>query len=240
MQLWWVWAVHLKTQGFPYRNLEFRPRGEGGKVWNTRPQPTLEKSAGAEPPLLLTLDRLVAHSLTGVPSRLTVMISPAPMAICSRPLLPGGDAGMTKVSPGLPGWTGRQASQEGKRRTVGSPPSLGLQGGWRRAVREERGARPKPGSPASLFRRWASHTVSPAALEAEPGATGLKEAAPRFPAGRPLGALPRPEVASPPLPHAKAWRGSGGPARWAVEEGTEQLRGPSPRLRGGGGRAGGG
>lgn len=143
----------------------------------------------------------------------------------------GGDAARTRdLTACWGGQVGRQLREAGGRR-----------GGRRRGQgcgrgRGARTASQPPGAEAwlpSFPRREVGEpgSVSWAALETEPGASGLKAAAPRFPAGRPLGALPRPEVISPPLPHAKAWCGSDGPAsprRYGSRQLSQALQEPKP------------
>lgn len=124
---------------------------------------------------------------------------------------------------------------------------LRARGGWRPSVGRElrpqagphTGLEAEPGSPARLFGRWARQTPFMAAPQAEPGASELKAAAPRFAAGLPPGAPPR---AGSHLAAASAREGvvrGGRSARWAVA-GTEQSQGPSLPRRGRGGRGGGG
>lgn len=149
---------------------------------------------------------------------------------------------------GLQGPAGRAALEEGRAAAKGLRAGIGARLGSTSLGRELRAqARPRtsleaearmPSSPPREV--GAARSVSWAASEAEPGASELKAAASRFAAGRPDSAPPEPEVTLPALPHAKAWCRAPCPARWAAEEGAEQLQGLSLKRRGRGGRGGGG
>ncbi|XP_025872898.1 ADP-ribosylation factor-like protein 6-interacting protein 4 isoform X2 [Vulpes vulpes] len=145
------------------------------------------------------------------------------------------------AEPRLPLWTGPWGTHHGGPRpgSMGGGGAAGARGGrpaTRAGCGRGRGRGSQPGSPASLFGRCASQTP----FLGLPGRRnpGLQDSRRRHLASQPDGpaaALSRPEVTSPPLPHGKARGGSQGPARWAAEEETEQLRGPSLGRRGRGG-----
>lgn len=98
---------------------------------------------------------VAAHFLTGDPPWLAARISPALTDICSRPLLPGGDAGMTKVSP-RPARVDRTAGISGRKEAHGRaaffPGSSGrLEEGGLRREQDSRVPLPEVGEPDSRF-----------------------------------------------------------------------------------------